>query len=438
MGKYEAELSAQKLAFEEMQVTQETAERFSIQKEIAFWKTKLATVAAGSKDAEAIRKKIADLSLGEQQKEFETKLAKLHADEAAVKSNSAARIAVVEHEAMLTKQRYGEASPQYEAAQKHLTEVTIEEANKRTEAEMKSAIAASKLQETQIDDAISRVKQKESLGILTHNSALAEEQKYEGKRLALQEAAVRQEIAIAKTNPYYDPEKLRALYAQLEQVHAAGMKKISDIQRQQITPMQALFKSVGATLESSMTSAISGVIKGTMSMHQALMSVLSSVADMAIQTLVKIGVQKLISAALGTASDKATGIAEIGTNAAVAGSGAYAATAAIPFVGPELAPAAAATAYSGAMAFMAGLSARNGFDIPAGVDPVVQLHQREMVLPQRQADVIRDMADNGGGSGRQINLTLNAMDAHGVKRFLMDNGPALAAALQKHARMAGV
>lgn len=43
------------------------------------------------------------------------------------------------------------------------------------------------------------------------------------------------------------------------------------------------------------------------------------------------------------------------------------------------------------------MSAANGYDIPAGVNPMTQLHEKEMVLPQAQADVIRGLANNGGG-----------------------------------------
>jgi hypothetical protein len=48
---------------------------------------------------------------------------------------------------------------------------------------------------------------------------------------------------------------------------------------------------------------------------------------------------------------------------------------------------------------IAQASARDGFDIPAGVNPMTQLHEKEMVLPQAQANVIRDMAKNGGSAG---------------------------------------
>lgn len=49
-------------------------------------------------------------------------------------------------------------------------------------------------------------------------------------------------------------------------------------------------------------------------------------------------------------------------------------------------------------------SGAGGFDIPVGVNPVTQLHEKEMVLPSRYADVIRGLAGNGGASGSGINI----------------------------------
>jgi hypothetical protein len=45
---------------------------------------------------------------------------------------------------------------------------------------------------------------------------------------------------------------------------------------------------------------------------------------------------------------------------------------------------------------IADASAEGGYDIPSGTNPVTQLHEREMVLPREQADVIRGLASNGG------------------------------------------
>lgn len=60
-----------------------------------------------------------------------------------------------------------------------------------------------------------------------------------------------------------------------------------------------------------------------------------------------------------------------------------------------------ATGYSQAatVAGMAIASAEGGYDIPGGVNPVTQLHEKEMVLPKAQAEVIRGLARNGGAGG---------------------------------------
>jgi hypothetical protein len=86
-------------------------------------------------------------------------------------------------------------------------------------------------------------------------------------------------------------------------------------------------------------------------------------------------------------------LATIGTEAAKAGAGAASSQAAIPIVGPGLAIAAMASIVA-AVGGMAGKvpSAAKGFDIPRGLNPLTQLHEREMVLPASLADTVRDMA----------------------------------------------
>lgn len=88
----------------------------------------------------------------------------------------------------------------------------------------------------------------------------------------------------------------------------------------------------------------------------------------------------------------------------------YKAMAGIPFIGPALGAAAAASAVAFGLAQVSSISsqqftpsAEGGFDIPAGVNPVTQLHEKEMVLPKAQAEVIRNLA-NGGGSGVEVHI----------------------------------
>ncbi len=51
-------------------------------------------------------------------------------------------------------------------------------------------------------------------------------------------------------------------------------------------------------------------------------------------------------------------------------------------------------------------SAAGGYDIPAGVNPMTQLHEKEMVLPQREADIVRGLANKGGTGGGKESLTI--------------------------------
>ena len=115
---------------------------------------------------------------------------------------------------------------------------------------------------------------------------------------------------------------------------------------------------------------------------------------------------------------------EIAINAWKVASGVYSAIAAIPYVGPFLAPVMAVAAMGAVMGYASHLaSARGGYDIPAGVNPLTQLHEREMVLPAQHADTIRALGEGGtAGGGTNIHLNLSAIDGKSAKRFLMDNG----------------
>lgn len=105
---------------------------------------------------------------------------------------------------------------------------------------------------------------------------------------------------------------------------------------------------------------------------------------------------------LGAKAVEAEGV--VGANAAEAASGAAASQASIPYVGPVLAVAA----FGAILAMVLGArnsmkSARGGYDIPSGINPVTQLHEEEMVLPAEHARTIRDLG-RGGGGGSPVEL----------------------------------
>jgi hypothetical protein len=80
---------------------------------------------------------------------------------------------------------------------------------------------------------------------------------------------------------------------------------------------------------------------------------------------------------------------------------------------PPLAAAAAGLAFTSVIAMLGKMpSASQGFDIPAGMNPLTQLHEQEMVLPKALANPLREMLAAGGGGGLTVNVS--AMDTQGV------------------------
>ncbi|NGP41545.1 hypothetical protein G4V72_07405 [Acinetobacter sp. GC2] len=130
--------------------------------------------------------------------------------------------------------------------------------------------------------------------------------------------------------------------------------------------------------------------------------------------------------------------------------GAFKAMVSIPYIGPVLAVAAGASA----LALVGGLagkikSARGGYDIPAGVNPMTQLHEEEMVLPKQHANTIRALGKSlssgggiGGGGGSSeppvyFSPTIQAWDSKDVKRFMKKHGRELAESLSSFNRNFG-
>ena len=132
------------------------------------------------------------------------------------------------------------------------------------------------------------------------------------------------------------------------------------------------------------------------------MQILAMAGDSASQLFGLLQQAGMEQTALGKAlfiANKAIAVAEIIMNTEVAASKALTMG---PVVGPILAGVVRGLGYASAGIVIGTTiaSAEGGYDIPAGVNPVTQLHEKEMVLPKAQAEVIRGLATNGGAGGR--------------------------------------
>jgi len=134
------------------------------------------------------------------------------------------------------------------------------------------------------------------------------------------------------------------------------------------------------------------------------------------------------TAATTNATTKTTEATTVGSaNIMEGATGALAAMSSIPYVGPALAIAAVGAILAAGSRIMGSVaSASGGYDIPAGVNPMTQLHEQEMVLPAHIANPLRSMIASGGdsssaGSG-DTHVHISAVDARSVKRLFRDNG----------------
>lgn len=387
MQGWEEEIKAQKLAHREMQRETLTHQEWDLAREAAYWREKLATVDAGSKTGVKLREKILTL------------------------------------EDQLSKQS--------------------------TEAKMNQVAEWEKLDKHKLEMEKDAADQALSEGRISQLERLDLEIEFENRRYQIAYDALQERIALAEQDPTYSQtaiDKLKAQMAELGQGHERTQAKNEgkrESQRQKDAPnvmemLQDGGKNVWQEAQQQMGQAFSAMLTRTQNFRTAMNNFFKSMGQTFIQEMVRkplagmmqrmvqeSAIYKMIfgtketletAAAAKTAATKATETTSVVTaNATQAASGAAASQASIPYVGPILAIAAMAAIMAAVMGLMGGgggsqttttttriPSAAGGWDIPAGINPLTQLHENEMVLPAEHAQTIREMAGQSGGDDSTI------------------------------------
>ena len=247
-----------------------------------------------------------------------------------------------------------------------------------------------------------------SLGAITNDQLLQLEAEHEQMRFQIRATALEAQKQLI--DPQRDPVAYAQILAQIEALEAQHLMRKREMQFASAQETSAPMRSVFAAAEASMAKAIEGMINRTMSLKQAMASIWAGIRGAIVKEIATIIARKVAAWAV----ERGLALMGIGAKAAEAGAGAASSVASIPYVGPILAIAALASVMAAVMGAKSSVpSARGGFDIPAGINPMTQLHEREMVLPAKQADVIRDMADRGAGTGGGLKVTLKAAPLKG-------------------------
>ena len=389
MQAWEEEIKAQKLAHREMQRETLTHQEWDLAREAEYWRAKLATVDFNGKTGKEIRTKI--LALEDQLSKQSTE----------AKMNQVA---------------------EWEKLDKHKLEMEKDAADQAL--------------------ADGRISQLERLDM---------EIEFENRRYQIAYDALQERIALAGQDPTYSQtaiDKLKAQMGELGQGHERTQAKNEgkrENQRRKDAPnvmemLQDGGKNVWQQAQQQMSQAFTAMLTRAQSFRQAMGGLFSSIRQTFVQEMVSKPLAALVGrfakegamwlangtrqiAAQTATSAAVTGIKKVettenvGMNAIQAAAEAFKAMAGIPYVGPILAVGAAAAAMAAVYGLMSGMggggsststtttripSAAGGWDIPAGINPLTQLHENEMVLPAEHAQTIREMAGQGGGSDSTI------------------------------------
>jgi hypothetical protein len=434
VGEWDLMLDRQKLAHEKINADNGTFYEFGKQRESDYWAAILARHDLSKDERIGVEKKYIGLLLDSRKEAFQTELMRLKTELDAFKYNQDERLRIANEIAAQVAQRYGKDSKEYEASQQAIIQIerAKKEQIKAIDDEMRAGRQAQALYE--IDAADRQAQLDVQLGLKTNAELLAQQSDFEAQRNAVKLAALKERQDAASLDPDMNPVEYAKIGQQIEELERQHQQKMGDIRSRQVLESSKNYTSMFSTLQSGFQSILTQFGKGTMTLGAMVRGLMTTVLDAVTGTLAKMAAEWLMRQIQQRVLGKITALTQITDASAVSGANAFASTAAIPIIGPELAPAAAMAASAGAMGFASRLSAKSGFDVPAGINPIMQIHEKEMVLPSAQADVIRGMAEGGGGGGGNVTLHINAVDGKSVRDLFMREGAALADAIQRQAR----
>lgn len=288
------------------------------------------------------------------------------------------------------------------------------------------------------------------LGRITQEELLAQQAQFEERRAQIRRTAI--EANLAALDPTLDVVKVRQLHNELEKLEEDHQAKLLQIRGQAAVEQNKIWADLTDRGAGLWDKGVNAMMNSTLTWRGATQAIMTEYAGWFAKSVIGDMVKKWLAgkaaqfaASLGFLSAEKTAqaagsaatvavkageaTAVVGANAAEAASGAAASQASIPFVGPAMAVAAFAAIMAMVMSAKGQIkSARGGMDIPAGVNPLTQLHEKEMVLPAHLAQPMRDMLANGGQASAPAVVELKGHPMPG--NYFMVHRDHLVAAIQ--------
>lgn len=396
---WEARLAKEREGWAKQQEIAGTAREFSHEQELEYWRKLLTSQKMTAEERAQVEKKFYQTSALIRKEHFEQEIAGERVKLEQFKNNHDQRLTILNDIYKKMVSRYGEESKEAKAAMAEIVKERRAAAEQidnieKTMSEGRRAAALA---------GIDAEEQAAQFAVDTHRMTAEElltlQQGFEDRRYQIKLAALKEQEALQANNPDSDPVALAQLHNQIEQLEQQHQLKMSAIRNKQFQEQNKNQLAMIGTIESGMQRVIAGTLTGSIRMSNIMQNMMSVVAGAVVDMIAKMAAQWIMQHLIMKGVGSAMAAGEVTSQAGVAGAAAIASTAAIPVIGPAMAPEAGAAAFSAAMAFLPTASASGGYDIPKGLDPITQLHQEEMVLPAKHANVIRNLADNGGAQG---------------------------------------
>jgi hypothetical protein len=413
-----------KLAYLKLGVEQGNFHQLSKAQEAEYWRNVLAYQTMTDKERQAVTAKFVAAEGEAQKQRFAGEIATLRASEVEWQNNAERRIGIVREQSARILEVYGAESREYQDARRR--EAETERAVHQQIMALRAAAARQTADQhlAEIDMAQRAYRSVADLHGQSISEQLQADLSFEEQRYEIRRRFAEQ--TLASVDQQRDPVRYAEVSNQLLEVERQYQAKRQEIvlaaQTKAAEPLKGMFDGV----QSSMNSSLKGLLTGMQSWGSSVRSLFGSIGDVIIEEIVTKPIAAMI---VGWIKKRALAMSEVATNAAVAGSGAAASAASTPIVGWLAALPAMAAVFGGVMGMASSIpSAAGGWNIPAGINPITQLHESEMVLDKESADVVR-----GGGAGGPT-IQIYAHDATGFERLLTEHSDHLYNVLRRAMR----
>lgn len=451
-SEFEAVLAALKQAHDRENEANKTFLEFGKEKEREYWQAILARRDLSREERIAVERKYLDASLAIRKDAAAVELDEIRKKIDAHKAGSVERVISESQAAARIGELFGTESKEYRKAQNDLLKAAQERVKEQERLDQMLVDACRQAQLAQLDMERERLALSKELGDITAVQELQALRDLKEKQYQTEYAAEQDKVKLTEGDAVAYQQHLDRL-AQIKQKHDIDMAKANN---QIVVAQKKEFDTMFTPITSAFEKSIAGIIQGTTALSKAMKSMAQSIllefTNMGVKMVTQWVANELFKtqataagAATRTAIEQGAASTSMLTSAMASiksilnaawetMANVYKSIAAIPIVGPVMAPAMAMGAFAVVAGVAGNIASSAGGDWMIPSDRMNLVHAQETILPADKSRGLDQLINQGlNGTGGDT-IHIHAMDARSFQRFLGDNAGALPPAMQKLAR----